>query len=76
VQLEALLMAIFFLLCQISEYVQHNDAILLVVIPAIQAPEISSSRALRIAKEYDAESESMLSLHHIFLSKRCIILKF
>ncbi|KAJ6394949.1 hypothetical protein OIU77_024042 [Salix suchowensis] len=40
----------------ISEYVQHNDAILLVVIPAIQAPEISSSRALRIAKEYDAES--------------------
>uniref|UniRef100_A0A6M2EVQ3 Dynamin-type G domain-containing protein n=1 Tax=Populus davidiana TaxID=266767 RepID=A0A6M2EVQ3_9ROSI len=40
----------------ISEYVQHNDAILLVVIPATQAPEISSSRALRIAKEYDAES--------------------
>ncbi|CAK7357194.1 unnamed protein product [Dovyalis caffra] len=40
----------------ISDYVQHNDAILLVVIPAIQAPEISSSRALRIAKEYDAES--------------------
>eukprot|EP00258_Populus_trichocarpa_P039214 XP_024455233.1 dynamin-2A isoform X2 [Populus trichocarpa] len=40
----------------ISDYVQHNDAILLVVIPATQAPEISSSRALRIAKEYDAES--------------------
>ncbi|KAF3439322.1 hypothetical protein FNV43_RR17599 [Rhamnella rubrinervis] len=40
----------------ISEYVEHNDAILLVTIPAIQAPEISSSRALRIAKEYDAES--------------------
>ncbi|KAG8645985.1 dynamin-2A [Manihot esculenta] len=40
----------------ISEYVEHNDAILLVVIPAVQAPEISSSRALRIAKEYDAES--------------------
>ncbi|GAV63300.1 PH domain-containing protein/Dynamin_N domain-containing protein/Dynamin_M domain-containing protein/GED domain-containing protein [Cephalotus follicularis] len=40
----------------ISDYVEHNDAILLVVIPAAQAPEISSSRALRIAKEYDAES--------------------
>ncbi|KAF2293978.1 hypothetical protein GH714_006037 [Hevea brasiliensis] len=40
----------------ISEYVEHNDAILLVVIPAVQAPEISSCRALRIAKEYDAES--------------------
>lgn len=40
----------------ISEYVEHNDAILLVVIPAAQAPEISSSRALKIAKEYDAES--------------------
>ncbi|CAN1147428.1 DRP2B [Linum perenne] len=40
----------------IGEHVQHNDAILLVVIPAIQAPEISSSRALRVAKEYDSES--------------------
>ncbi|KAL1334402.1 hypothetical protein HN51_063324 [Arachis hypogaea] len=40
----------------ISEYVEHNDAILLVVIPASQAPEISASRALRVAKEYDAES--------------------
>ncbi|KAK7263777.1 hypothetical protein RJT34_31374 [Clitoria ternatea] len=40
----------------ISEYVEHNDAILLVVVPAAQAPEISSSRALRVAKEYDAES--------------------
>ncbi|KAL4655037.1 hypothetical protein ACB092_01G422200 [Castanea dentata] len=40
----------------ISEYVEHNDAILLVVIPATQAPEISSSRALKIVKEFDAES--------------------
>ncbi|KAJ1400413.1 P-loop containing nucleoside triphosphate hydrolase [Sesbania bispinosa] len=40
----------------IGEYVEHNDAILLVVVPAAQAPEISSSRALRVAKEYDAES--------------------
>ncbi|KAI9121842.1 hypothetical protein K1719_007232 [Acacia pycnantha] len=40
----------------ISEYTEHNDAILLVIVPAVQAPEISSSRALRIAKEYDGES--------------------
>ncbi|XP_075659947.1 uncharacterized protein LOC142629792 isoform X2 [Castanea sativa] len=41
---------------QISEYVEHNDAILLVVIPATQAPELSLSRALKIVKEFDAES--------------------
>lgn len=40
-----------------SKYAQHNDAILLVIIPASQAPDISSSKALRIAKEYDGESE-------------------
>ncbi|OWM79305.1 hypothetical protein CDL15_Pgr003478 [Punica granatum] len=40
----------------ISEYVERNDAILVVVIPASQVPEVSSSRALKIAKEYDAES--------------------
>ncbi|RDX85352.1 Dynamin-2B [Mucuna pruriens] len=43
----------------ISEYVEHNDAILLVVVPAAQAPEISSSRALRVAKEYDAECKTV-----------------
>nr|XP_043619117.1 dynamin-2A-like [Erigeron canadensis] len=40
----------------LSEYAQHNDAILLVVIPAAQAPEVASAKALRIAKEYDGES--------------------
>ncbi|XP_020090518.1 dynamin-2A-like [Ananas comosus] len=39
----------------ISEYAAHNDAILLIVIPASQAPEISSSRALRLAKEFDSD---------------------
>ncbi|XP_065847491.1 dynamin-2A-like [Euphorbia lathyris] len=39
----------------VSEYAEHNDAILLVIIPAAQAPEIASSRALRLAKEYDGE---------------------
>ncbi|KAK8670140.1 hypothetical protein V6N13_104901 [Hibiscus sabdariffa] len=39
----------------LSEHAEHNDAILLVIVPAAQAPEISSSRALRIAKEYDQE---------------------
>ncbi|GFY89274.1 dynamin-like protein 6 [Actinidia rufa] len=40
----------------LSEYVEHNDTILLVIIPASLAPEISSYKALRIAKEYDGES--------------------
>ncbi|KAJ9557305.1 LOW QUALITY PROTEIN: hypothetical protein OSB04_011919 [Centaurea solstitialis] len=40
----------------LGQYAQHNDAILLVVIPAAQAPEVSSAKALRIAKEYDGES--------------------
>ncbi|GMH25665.1 hypothetical protein Nepgr_027508 [Nepenthes gracilis] len=39
----------------ISEYVGHNDAILLVVMPAAQAPEVSSYKPLRTAKEYDSE---------------------
>nr|XP_043626430.1 dynamin-2A-like [Erigeron canadensis] len=37
------------------EYARHNDSVLLVVIPAAQAPEISKAKALRIAKEYDRE---------------------
>ncbi|KAK4788234.1 hypothetical protein SAY86_019553 [Trapa natans] len=40
----------------IGEYVERNDAILLVIIPAAQATEVSSSRALKLAKEYDSES--------------------
>lgn len=56
-------------LCKIGEHAQHNDAILLVVVPASQASEISSSRALKIAKEYDPESEYIgtfiiETLHH------------
>ncbi|GMI84029.1 Dynamin related protein 2B, dynamin-like 3 [Hibiscus trionum] len=39
----------------VSDYAEHNDAILLVIVPAAQAPEIASSRALRLAKEYDGE---------------------
>ncbi|XP_073000996.1 dynamin-2A-like [Typha latifolia] len=39
----------------ISDYAAHNDAILLVIVPASQAPEISSSRALRLAKEFDSD---------------------
>ncbi|XP_031100400.1 dynamin-2B-like [Ipomoea triloba] len=39
----------------LSKYAEHNDAILLVVIPAAQAPEVASSKAIRIAKEFDSE---------------------
>lgn len=53
-----------FLICfaQVSDYAERNDAILLVIVPAVQAPEIASSRALRLAKEYDAEGKKALSL--------------
>ncbi|CAG7885485.1 unnamed protein product [Brassica rapa] len=40
----------------IGEHAQHNDAILLVIVPASQASEISSCRALKTAKEYDPDS--------------------
>ena len=39
----------------VSDYAQHNDAILLVIVPTAQAPEMASSRALKIAKEYDGD---------------------
>ncbi|KAM1381514.1 hypothetical protein PS2_033673 [Malus domestica] len=39
----------------ISEYAEHNDSILLVIVPASQAPEVASYRALRVVKEYDAD---------------------
>ena len=40
---------------QISNVAEHNDAVLLVVVPASQAPEISSSRALKMALEFDPD---------------------
>ncbi|CAN4108201.1 unnamed protein product [Withania somnifera] len=39
----------------LSTYVARSDAILLVVIPAALAPEISSYKALRLVKEHDGE---------------------
>lgn len=39
----------------INDYAGHNDAILLVVIPAVQAAEVASSRALRLAKDIDSD---------------------
>lgn len=39
----------------VNEYAEHSDAILLVVVPAAQAPEVSSSRGLRMAHELDPE---------------------
>ncbi|KAJ4794201.1 dynamin-like protein [Rhynchospora pubera] len=39
----------------LGQYGANNDAILLVIIPASQAPEVSSSRSLRLAKEFDSE---------------------
>ncbi|KAL5211594.1 hypothetical protein ABZP36_022441 [Zizania latifolia] len=39
----------------ISEHAGHNDAILIVVIPAMQAADVASSRALRLAKDIDPD---------------------
>ncbi|CAA0809847.1 Dynamin-2B [Striga hermonthica] len=39
----------------LSQYAERSDAILLVVIPATQAPEVASAKAIRIAKELDGE---------------------
>jgi hypothetical protein len=57
---------------QISNYAARNDAILLVIIPALQAPDVASSRALRIARELDSEGvynrlhkNRTLSLHFL-----------
>ncbi|XP_022152464.1 dynamin-2A-like [Momordica charantia] len=46
----------------ISEYAEHNDAILLVIVPASQAVEIASTRALRLAKEYDGEGTRTIGI--------------
>jgi dynamin GTPase len=43
---------------QINEFAGHNDAILIVVIPAMQAAEVASSRALRLARDIDPEGLS------------------
>ncbi|KAK1322100.1 Dynamin-2A [Acorus calamus] len=39
----------------VTEYAAHNDAVLLVVVPAAQASEFSSSRALKLAREQDSD---------------------
>ncbi|TVU05823.1 hypothetical protein EJB05_49007 [Eragrostis curvula] len=39
----------------IGNYAARSDAIWLVIIPALQAPDVASSRALRIARELDPE---------------------
>ncbi|GFQ02356.1 dynamin-2b, partial [Phtheirospermum japonicum] len=39
----------------LSQYAERSDAILLVVIPATQAPEVASSKAIRIAMVLDGE---------------------
>lgn len=62
-------------LAQVSEYAEHNDAILLVIVPAAQAPEIASSRALKYAKEYDGEGRLFAWFFlGLLLNKTCGIL--
>uniref|UniRef100_J3MT40 dynamin GTPase n=1 Tax=Oryza brachyantha TaxID=4533 RepID=J3MT40_ORYBR len=40
----------------------RNDAILLVIVPALQAPDVASSRALRIARELDSEGSRTIGV--------------
>ncbi|KAF7091087.1 hypothetical protein CFC21_093740 [Triticum aestivum] len=46
----------------INEFAGHNDAILIVVIPAMQAPEVASSRALKLARDIDPEGTRAVAL--------------
>ncbi|EYU22798.1 hypothetical protein MIMGU_mgv1a019457mg [Erythranthe guttata] len=39
----------------LRQYAEGNDVVLLVVIPADQAPNVLSAQAIQIAKDYDAE---------------------
>nr|CAB3482992.1 unnamed protein product [Digitaria exilis] len=46
----------------IGNYAARNDAILLVIVPALQAPDVASSRALRIAREFDSEGTRTIGI--------------
>uniref|UniRef100_A0A0D9X7Z7 dynamin GTPase n=1 Tax=Leersia perrieri TaxID=77586 RepID=A0A0D9X7Z7_9ORYZ len=46
----------------IGNYAARSDAILLVIIPALQAPDVASSRALRIARELDSEGSRTIGV--------------
>eukprot|EP00249_Psilotum_nudum_P023591 c28932_g1_i1 orf=673-3459(-) len=39
----------------VGDYVEHSDAILLVVVPAAQATEISNARAVKMAHDFDPD---------------------
>jgi len=45
-----------------SDYAEHCDAIILVVVPASQAPEISLSQALKLALEIDVDGTRNISI--------------
>lgn len=53
-----------------SLYAERSDAILLVVIPAAQAPEVASAKAIRIAKELDGECRFAGSILSWFIKLR------
>ncbi|KAL5207202.1 hypothetical protein ABZP36_031637 [Zizania latifolia] len=46
----------------ISEYAGHNDAILIVVIPAMQAADVASSRALKLVKDIDPDGTRTIGI--------------
>ncbi|GAB4845087.1 hypothetical protein Ancab_038493 [Ancistrocladus abbreviatus] len=44
-----------------NEYIGH-DATLLVIVPAVQAPDVASSQALKVAKEYDRDGTRTIGM--------------
>lgn len=40
---------------QVQEFAEHNDAILLVVVPAASVREVATSKALKLAQELDSD---------------------
>lgn len=40
---------------QVRDYAEHNDAVLLLVIPATQAANILGARALKLVQDLDGE---------------------
>ena len=47
---------------QVQEFAEHNDAILLVVVPAASVREVGSSKALKLAQELDSEGTPKINI--------------
>jgi len=60
-----LLTVITMILLQAQDFAEHNDAILLVVVPAASVREVSTSRALKLAQELDSDGTPINCLFNV-----------